>query len=361
MIERLFPALAAGLLMLLCALPAAAQNGEDDQTEAAEEPTEEPEPQEEPQEEPEFDSRAQRDQQLLARRFPDQARWLELPAPEERTLALFRPALAEPRGALVLFHGAENPPHWSPALANLRRALPRHGWASFALTLPLPEPKPVPPRPEPEPQAAADEADGEAEEGDDAEDGDDAENDEEEPDQEEPEPEPEPLPPRQERIDARIDAALEWLADEGQGSLVVLTDAVSAPAVLARLQPDLEAGARGEPPASGESPLAGPIRALIVVNRHDGFQLSDEQLDTLFAVPELPVLDVFLGSSARAEELRRRHRDVARRNRLAHYQALTLGRPGTRDPEASDNFWVRRIQGFMLRQAEGREVRLPVR
>ncbi len=344
------------MLSLLLTLPTIAQEeGEEPANEAATEEQEE-------DEEPRYGSRRERNQQLLAQRFPEEARWLALPAPETETLALFRPAAdTEPKGALLLLYGAENPPHWPAHLDNLRRALPRHGWATLALTLPLPEPPPVPERP-PEPA----EAEGEGEE-DTAEDsagedeqeneenGAEGENDGNEATAEA--PAEEPLSPRTDRIANRLDAALTWLDREGQGNLVVLVDAASAETVMAYLQPQLEAGAGGEPPSTGESPLAGPIRALILVNSVPGPRLSTEQLTQVFAIPEMPLLDVFLGPTSRLHDRVREHRNLSARQRLERYHRLQLPRPRVEDPEDERSFWVRRIHGFMHRQAEGMERR----
>lgn len=360
------------VLLLLCLLPVlsvAQDQGapvplteenavQTEETEAANEPRKTAEP-------PRFASRRERDRELLAERFPEEARWLTLPDPETRALALYRPAMAEPKGALLMFYSADNPPHWPPALANLRQSLPRHGWATLAVTLPTPEQPPVPERPAPEPPPAPAETEEGAEE--DAEDT--AEVNEESGEEaaeadaaanntEAPSPET-PLPPRPERIANHVNAALQWLADNGQGNLVVLVDPLSAPQILSVLQPQLEAGARGQPPSNGESPLSGPVRALILANLHGGIELSQEQLSQIFVVPELPILDVFVGPSALLEEQQRRHRDIARREQLTRYQNLLMGAPDVHDPENERSFWVRRIQGFMQRQAEGVEVKIP--
>lgn len=358
--QRFFPLpklLGRLLALALCSLfwlgsPSvwAQENGEEE----AEEPRE---AEEEPEEEARFASRERRDRALLAQQFPGEAQWLELPAPQAEALALYRPAeSAAPKGALLLLHTADNPPHWPLHLDNLRRALPRQGWATLALTLPLAERTPVPARPEDTlPRAAAPQED----EGGDEEDNGDENGEPEEAAEPEPEPEPEePLPPRAERVADHLDAALLWLAQEGQGNLVVLVDPRSAPEVLAHLEGQLRQGADGEPPATGESPLSGPIRALVMVSTRADAELSREQLDQVFAVAQLPVLDVFLGPGARLQERRRQHRDASRRQRLRHYQALEMSVPDLRDPEQEANHWVRRIHAYMQRQAEGIEVQI---
>lgn len=336
------------LSLLLTPLTTLAQD--EDEEPANGEVAEEEVAEEEADEEPRYGSRRERDQQLLAQRFPEDTRWLELPAPETEALALFRPASdAEPKGALLLLYGAENPPHWPAHLDNLRRALPRHGWATLALTLPLPEPPPVPERP-------ADEANGEEENADNDGDEENGEDEGSEADEAEAPPE-DPLPPRAERIANRLDAAMAWLDREGQGNLVVLVDDASAETVMTHLQPQLEAGAGGEPPSTGESPLTGPVRAVILVNTVPGPRLSTEQLTQIFAIPEMPLLDVFLGPTSRLHERVRDHRNLSARQRLERYHSLQLPRPRVEDPEDERSFWVRRIHGFMHRQAEGMEQR----
>ncbi|MGD8175692.1 DUF3530 family protein [Marinimicrobium sp. ARAG 43.8] len=289
-------------------------------------------------ERPQYASRAERDQHLLANRFPDETRWLSLP--EGDVLALYRPAMASPKGVLLMFRSSEQPPHWSPELGNLRQALPRHGWATFAVTLPLPTPEAVPPRPEPQPEPQP-------------------ENTVESTTETEIDVQPLPLPPRDERIADRVNAALQWLARNGQGNLVVLVEPLAAEAVMATLQPQLADSVRDDPPDNGESPLSGPIRALIVVNHPSAHHpLDNDALTALFSIPELPVLDVFVGHSDMARTQARRHRDIAKRQQLSHYQRFIIGRPDVHDLQSTDSTWVRRIQGFMQRQAEGREVRL---
>lgn len=351
----------ATLLLALCLSPLGlAQDDAEPEPEANVEATPEPKPEPEP---PRFASRAERDRQLLAERFPNEARWLPMAEPESDALALFHPAIAEPKGALLMFYSAENPPHWPPALANLRQALPRLGWATFALTLPPPDPEPVPERPvETLPQQAPPAAEEDpVAEADDAAEPNEEEAEEEAAAEEEAlpeEPEVLPLPPRAERINQRVNDALAWLAEEGQGNLVVLVDPLSVQEVMAVLQPQLEAGAQGEPLDTGASPLSGPIRALILVNRADGVTLDIPALEQVFAVPELPVLDVFIGPTARLQQHQQRHRDVARRQRMANYQTLMLANPDVRNPDDERSFWVRRIQGFMHLQAEGQERRI---
>ena len=321
-----------------------------------------------PAEPPRYNSHEDRDQQLLAGAFPEQVRWLELPEPEGEALALYQPPLtANPKGSLLILHSSDRNAQWSPYLENLRRALPYRGWGSLSLTLPAPEPEPVPERPadslpqaaetgpEPEQNEATEGADEDAEEQDQEAAEGAIEEPIEEPEQPE-EPEPEPLPPREERIGNRLDSAMALLGREGQRNLVLLVDSLSAPEVMAYFQAELEQAAGQQAPNTGESPLSGPVRALILVNAYPYQALTLEQLKQVFAVGSLPVLDIFMGPGRGQQEAIKRHRAAANRQPLNRYQNWSLARPEPPDLDGSHNFWINRIQGFMHRQARGIEI-----
>lgn len=313
----------------------------------------------EPPEPPRYSSREDRDRQLLAEAFPEQVRWLELPEPEGEALALYQPpATANPKGSLLMLHSSDRNARWSPYLENLRRTLPYRGWGSLSLTLPTPEPEPVPERPAASlPQAAEPDTEpADAEEGAENQEQEDQEQEEQNQEAAEEAEAAEPLPPREERINNRLNSAMELLDREGQRNLVLLVDSLNAPAVMAYFQAELEQAAQQRPPATGESPLNGPVRALILVNAYPYQALSREQLNQVFAVDNLPVLDIFMTPGNRQQEVIKRHRAAANRQQLDHYQNWSLARPEPPDLDSSHNFWINRIQGFMHRQARGVEV-----
>lgn len=95
---------------------------------------------------------------------------------------------------------------------------------------------------------------------------------------------------------------------------------------------------------------------MILVTTHSGHELNRAQLEAVFAVPELPVLDVILGPSSRIQERRREHRDASRRQQLDHYQQLHLRTPDVHDAEDETTRWVRRIHSYMVRQVQGVDV-----
>ncbi|MDQ2077606.1 DUF3530 family protein [Marinimicrobium sp. ABcell2] len=276
-----------------------------------------------------FASRAERDRALLASAFPREAHRLN--TPEGEVLMLLKPALhAEPKGTLVMVHSADRAGDWPPAWENLRRALPYYGWATLALAVPTPPGPVIPPRPvetreEVETAAEADAA----------------------PPEEAP-AEEEPLT-REQRIAARLDGVLALLEADAAQNLVLLVDNVNASAVFAHVKPELQVGEPGEQP--GHSPLAGPIRALVLANLYPSQPLSQGQLEELFSVPELPVLDVFPENETPANRRQRQlHRGLAQRQNMAHYQALALPYPRTPDLDDSSSYSVLRLHSFMTHQ-----------
>ncbi|WP_111642734.1 DUF3530 family protein [Marinimicrobium alkaliphilum] len=292
-------------LLLLWSLNSLAQdeeapdNGVPDNGEAAAAEVDAPEPEPEvPPEEPIDASREARDNRLLAAAEPEQVRWLE--TPQGTVPALF--TLAETRvtkGALLLLHTADQPPGWPLPLEQLRRQLPRHGWATLALNLPSPG----------------------AEE-------------------------------RNPIIAARLDAALAFLRDQGQLNITLLVDNGSAAGVVA-------AGTNHI--STDGNPLEGQIRALVMINLLRGNLLDREGLEAVFAAPALPVLDIFLTPEPAGQaEQRRRQRAAAMRAGVEHYQPLLLPGPELARREDHMHYWSQRVRGFMARHAEGIEIPNPV-
>lgn len=282
---------------------------------------------------PLYKSRSERDNQLLANAAAEEVRWLETPG--EQALALFRPIETRTnKGALLILHAAEIPPGWPPALENVRRALPQHGWVTLALALP---PRSTPPLPEREP-AQTTPAEPTASEDPTAEPAAQVE----EPAAtavEEPaptEPIDEPLPTRAEVIAQRLEAALAWLTEEQHAPVFLLIDNSSLMDSLAYLQ------TRDE----------NPIAAMILVNLQAHEPLTTAELETIFTATAPPTLDVFFQpGKGQVNVTRKAHRAVALRNKMPVYQQLHLPpqRPSTVDDEKS--FWVERMRGFMGQQS----------
>lgn len=297
------------------------------------------------EEPPLYKSRSERNNQLLATAAAEEARWLDTPG--EPALALFRPIETRTnKGALLILHAAEIPSDWPPALENVRRALPQHGWATFALALPPLSTPAVPDRElqtnPTEPAVSEDPAaEPDAIPVDPAEPAEPAEPaDPVEPAAAEPPPSEtidEPLPTRAEIIASRLEAALAWLTQEQQAPVFLLIDNSSVIDSLTYLQ------------TLDENPIAG----MILVNLQAQEQLATTELEAIFTAIAPPTLDVFFQSGhGQVSATRKNHRAVALRNKMPVYQQLHLPpqRPATVDDKKS--FWVERLRGFMEQQTD---------
>lgn len=294
---------------------------------------------------PRFQSRAERERELLLGAHPEEARLLE--TIEGEVLALYLPPLtSSPKGALLLTYTGEHPSDCPPAWENLRKALPHYGWGTMVVALPAATPKAVPPRPAPPSGALAEPS---------AEQTAEAEPDQTAAPNEIPALPDTPALPRPQRIASRLEAAIAQLEREGQLNLVVMVDNLSAAAALAHLKPSLEVAETNESAQDnrGQSPLAGPVRAVILANIHPHSPLSNQDLAQSFSVAELPLLDLFLGPETAREALR--HKGQSQRQKMLSYQALTLPYPYALDSNSHQSFWIKRLEGFMSRQAKGRE------
>lgn len=282
----------------------------------------------------------------LARRFPRQVR--QLTGAQEKFLAFWQPAdQATPRGAVIILPSDGENANWPNVIGPLRRALPRYGWSTLALTLPdppLPD-LPTPFRaelpdvrlPEPEPLAKAPEEP--AEQPTEAE-------EPEEPSQPEadppPEAEPEPEAPLQaetpppptyaERIDARIEAALAFARTQHLGDLVLLGHGTGGYWAIRYLSQNEDS----------------EFTQLMVIDpRHANGQ--DAQLEDLVARLKLPTGD-FYSSDPNNQRPAQLRREASQRDSLSTYQQVVLpsvlGNPATLQEQI-----VRRIRGWLERQS----------
>lgn len=295
---------------------------------------------------PIYNSIQERDNDLLAKAYaaiakPEEIVWLE--TPEERIVSLFR--LAETRktkGALLLLHAPETPQLWPPSLENPRRNLPLFGWATMALALPAKYPVAVPVRETASSAAADSNATSEAASSSAAA--------ESAVSSSSSSSSVKPVPPRNEVIASRVNAAVTQLNKDGQFNLVVLVDNSSAPDALAGLLQKVN--------KNGGTPdtIDGPLQALILVNMQEQEPLTKAQLSGIFSVPALPVLDVFFGpESPTMAEARRLHKAEAMRQNLKEYQQLLVSPEQQPTLDEKRGYWLARVQGFMDQAAHGSE------
>ncbi len=277
---------------------------------------------------PPYASRHERDQQLLAQALAEEIRWLDTPA--GRQLGLFRPAeTREKRGAVLILQGASDPPLRHPLLENPRRTLPRHGWATLALSLPAPPVSSPPPRPATDIPAQP----GLAPEN--------TQNTENTLPAAETPVEPDQPPAstpaaattttRETYITQGLQAALDWLVAENLSPVVLMLDASLALEALAGLRPQ-------DDPA-----------ALVLLNLQSHTAFDRQQLDSLFNNPRLPLLDVFIigGDNQRLNDTRQRHKATAERQRLENYRQLPLAEASPLTLDDHRTPWVEQLRGFM--------------
>lgn len=299
---------------------------------------------------PLYESRAVRDQTLIADAAGEQAQWLD--TEYGKLLVFYRPTEAKKtRGVLILFHAAEDPQTWPPILENLRANLPRYGWETLAVTLPQHYPAPVPARPSssnPSLAASATEPPGT-----------------ETPDTTETtsvvsasseasiqsSSTASSIAPRNTLIQAYVTATFEFLKKNGQFNAVLLVDNSSAYPVLAQLLPQTKENTHD--PAT----IDGPIQALIMTNLQSQEVLGSSELTAIFTHKQLPVLDVFFNpddmEQTKARDL---HKAIAMRQKLDNYlQALLDSQPKIVETDPR-SFLTARVRGFMQKHANGNEV-----
>jgi len=288
-----------------------------------------------------------RDNALLVKAFTaisksDELLWLNTPS--EKILSLYKISeTRKPKGALLILHALDVPQLWPASLENLRRHLPLYGWSTMTMALPSQYPASVPARELPVESQTTDITN-------------------------EPATDTTPTPPEAAPIDTvssqtakplvardlligeRVETALAELNKIGQFNLVILTDNSSAPYALSELYKKINKNN-----ATGDT-IDGPLQALILVNLQNQEPLTKEQLGIIFAVGDLPILDVFFNPDNQAQnEQRRLHHAEAMRRNLKDYQQLVL--PPQQQPGIDDtrSFWLAKVQGFMVTRAEGNE------
>jgi hypothetical protein len=159
-----------------------------------------------------------------------------------------------------------------------------------------------------------------------------------------------PIPPRNEVIANRVNAAVTQLNKDGQFNLVVLVDNSSAPDALVGLLQKVN--------KNGGTPdtIDGPLQALILVNVQEQEPLTKAQLSSIFSVPALPVLDVFFGpENPSMIEARRLHKAEAMRQNVKEYQQVLVSPEQQPTIDEKRGYWLAKMQGFMEQAARGSE------
>lgn len=293
-----------------------------------------------PEEKPLYATPQERDDALLASAKPDEIKHLETPS--EKFIALYKAAeAAEPKGTFFIVHTPELPQRWPAPLETVRRNTPFYGWNTFALPLPQKD-QAAPPKRDEAPAATTDATTDETKAA--------PEPATEEKPAEKPEEKKEkptkPAIPREQRINERADAALTAIIKDLPGNLVVVVDNSSAPDALTAIAKKLSQGG-----SSG-------MKALILINLQTQEALTKEQLDGIFAAPDLPIMDVFFDVDDKFQQDQRRlHRGQALRKKLVHYQQTILPPEHLINIDEKQGFWMERARGFAEKNANDKIIR----
>jgi hypothetical protein len=314
-----------------------------------------------------YPSRNIRDQTLIANVLEEEAQWLE--TEYGKILALYRQTEARQNyGVLVLFHAAEIPQTLPSTLENLRTRLPRYGWETLAISLPQLYPRAIPERPSSSSaSASASSAAGEpAEEEIPVVETEEAiEESAEEPLEEPAESAAEEtfssassaassVVAREVLISAYVNAAFEFLKNKGQFNAVLLVDNSSADAVLQNLLSQIR-----DNPKNPET-VDGPIQALVITNLQHQEPIARAELERIFSVANLPVMDIFFApNNEEREAARELHRGTALRKKVVDYQQLLFDLQPKRVEKDYQSFVLGRVRGFMKQKASGSEIKVP--
>ncbi len=298
-----------------------------------------------------YPSRDMRNKSLFADATKDEAQWLN--TEYGKILALYRPTEAKKTlGVLVLFHAAEDPQFWPAALESLRANLPRYGWETLAISLPHQFPAAIPNRPSSS-SSSASASSTESETS-----GDTTSDQTANAPATEQESSSSTLSSaassssvaREVLISAYVTSAFNFLNENQRFNVVVLTDNSSAHQVLQSLIPQIKENP--EDPTT----IDGPLQALAITNLQQQEPLNKEELSSIFAAKELPILDIFFTpEDAEQKTSRELHRAVAMRNKVVDYQQLLIDNPPRSVAQDYQGYLLGRVRGFMKQKASGDE------
>jgi len=95
----------------------------------------------------------------------------------------------------------------------------------------------------------------------------------------------------------------------------------------------------------------------VITNLQPQEPLTTAELEASFSQSQLPVMDIFFGPDNSVQQAQRdKHRAVAMRNKLQHYQQTLLEAQPKVVEDDSNSFLLARIRGFMEKKARGTEI-----
>ncbi len=326
---------------------------------------------------PPYASREERDMNLLAARLDGEtAVWLQ--ALEQPFLALYEQELTgNAVGAVLIINAEGQHSSWPTTSEQIRLSLPEFGWNTLSTELPLPEQRPIPQRSTPivpppaenpdtpktdaatvseqDPASSVQDAPPtKAEKGEDKEIYDSTTGELSDgslpPSAETPTaptdsdtPMPELKIPAEDIAVARLEAAINYLHQQGQFNIVLMGSGVGALRAVCFLKdiPKLE-----------QTTQSRLIRSLVMINARNHLPLDSRQLHKCLDTPEMPVLDVYLGHDERDQKDAKQRLKYARRGGYQVYQQLRLPEMA-RNTMLGENRLSRRIRGFMEAHAQG--------
>ncbi|MGH1439197.1 MAG: DUF3530 family protein [Cellvibrionaceae bacterium] len=274
----------------------------------------------------------------------------------------------DPKGALLIIHAEGEHPAWPNTTKPLHDTLPDAGWATLAISFPAPDERKVPQRTFPTKakriiQSEEDESNEESEGGENSdEQAKTAAIAEDEPAEKKevalPAPAPaiqadEPEKPSAELVtEKRLEAALQFLHDQGQFNLIVLgsgSGAIRAHDFIDKITPKID-----NPKLKAK--LERPIRAMVIVNARNRLPIMEEAYQNWFSDPEIPVLDIFVQDNYRNKVEAKKRKVLARQKKVVTYKQVRLN---SINPEKSwnENSLSRRIRSFLDTNAVGIEVK----
>lgn len=269
----------------------------------------------------------------------------------------------DPKGALLIIHAEGEHPAWPNTTKPLHDTLPDNGWATLAVSLPPPDERKIPKRtlpPKVKRIIQSKEEDNEVNEDGEKSDAQAktaaiAENKVAEKTEVAP---PEPTIQEDEKLSAefvtekRLEAALQFLHDQGQFNLIVLgngSGAIRAHDFIDKITPKID-----NPRLKAK--VERPVRAMVIVNARNRLPTMDETYQNWFSDPEIPVLDIFVQDDYRNKIDAKKRKTLARQKKVLTYKQVRLN---SINPEKSwnENGLSRRVRSFLDSNAVGIEVK----
>ncbi len=273
-------------------------------------------------------------------------RWLQ--AHGEKFLALWQPdRTGNPFGAILILHGEGQSVDEPDEINAIRNNLSHFGWATLSVNLPAPKDNEVPPRPADKPSAQPTEtpsADANTPE---------AGNKPTEKAQATKSTAPKPMRHPEEISEARLDAAIAFLNEQGQYNIVVVGQGVGAARAMRYIDNISDNKKMAKVKTRGK--IQRPIRAVVLLQARNRIPATNDQLTRYFNDASLPILDLHYGDHFLDRTETKARAKAARAARIENYYQIKILRP-TETDEGSENRLTRRIRGFLNKHAKGVEI-----